>query len=154
MQLAGATMRNVSQGVIGVALLQSMLSGIGFIVAGIPGSGLLALAVLIFGILQLPGIVLVPLIVWAWTAMPAAPALALTAWLIPVALINNVLSPLLMAHGLKTPMPVIFAGVMGGAMAHGIIGLFLGPLVLAVAWELIVAWVKHEEKADPLTLCK
>jgi predicted PurR-regulated permease PerM len=144
-QLAGATIRNVSQGVIGVALLQAILSGLGFAVAGIPGSGLLALAVLIFGILQFPSIVLLPAIVWSWTAMPAAEALVFTAYFVPVSLINNILSPIVMAHGLKTPMLVIFTGVMGGALTHGIIGLFLGPIVLAVTWELIMAWASQED---------
>src|SRR6185312_3576447 len=122
-KLAGATIRNVSQGLIGIAILQAILSGLGFIIAGIPGSGLLALAVLIFGILQLPGIVLFPVIIWTWTAMQPTVALALTAYLVPVSLINNVLSPIVMAHGLGTPMPVIFVGVIGGAITHGIIGL-------------------------------
>jgi predicted PurR-regulated permease PerM len=108
---------------------------------------LLALAVLIFGILQFPGIVLLPAIIWSWTAMPAMEALVFTAYFVPVGLINNVLSPIVMAHGLKTPMPIIFIGVMGGALTHGIIGLFLGPIVLAVTWELIVAWVAQDEAA-------
>jgi len=131
--------------VIGIALLQAILSGFAFAVAGIPAAGLLALAVLIFGILQLPGVVLLPVIIWSWTAMQPIAALILTAYLIPVSLINNVLGPIVMAHGLKTPKLVIFVGVIGGAFAHGIIGLFIGPIILAVTWELIVAWFKHEE---------
>jgi predicted PurR-regulated permease PerM len=146
-QLARATIRNVSQGVIGIALLQAMLSGLAFVVAGIPGSGLLALAVLISGILQFPGIVMLPVTIWSWTAMPLTAALAFTAYMVPVGLINNILSPIVMAHGLKTPMLVIFTGMMGGAVAHGIIGLFLGPIVLAVTWELIVAWAAREDAA-------
>jgi predicted PurR-regulated permease PerM len=149
-QLAGATIRNVSQGLIGVALLQAILSGLGFVIAGVPGSGLLTLAVLIFGIFQLPGIVLLPAIIWAWSAMPTGAALAFTAFMVPVSLINHFLSPIVMAHGLKTPMVVIFIGVIGGALAHGLIGLFLGPIVLAVTWELIVAWVKYEEASARL----
>ena len=145
LKLAGATIRNVSQGVIGIALLQAILAGLGFLVAGIPGSGLLALAVLISGILQVQGLVVIPVLIWVWTSMQTTTALALTAYLAPVGLINNVLSPIVMAHGLKTPMLVIFVGLMGGAVAHGIIGLFIGPIVLAVTWELIVAWFKHEE---------
>ncbi|MGO9986542.1 MAG: AI-2E family transporter [Rhodomicrobium sp.] len=148
-QLAGTTIQNVSQGVVGIALLQAILSGLGFMVAGIPGSGLLALAVLIFGILQFPSIVLLPVMIWSWVTMPLTAALVFTAYIVPVGLINNILSPIVMAHGLKTPMLVIFIGVMGGAVAHGIIGLFLGPIVLAVTWELIVAWVKHEEAPTP-----
>jgi predicted PurR-regulated permease PerM len=148
-QLAGTTIRNVAQGVIGIALLQATLSGLAFVIAGVPGSGLLALAVLIFGILQFPGIVMLPVTIWSWTAMPLTAALAFTAYMIPVGLINNLLSPIVMAHGLKTPMLVIFTGVMGGAVAHGIIGLFLGPIVLAVTWELIVAWGAQEDAVLP-----
>jgi predicted PurR-regulated permease PerM len=77
--------------------------------------------------------------------MDTTTALALTAYLVPVGLLNNVLNPIVMAHGLKTPMLVIFIGLMGGALAHGIIGLFVGPIVLAVTWELAAAWIKHEE---------
>src|SRR5271165_4533984 len=141
MKLAGATIRNVSQGVIGVSILQSLLAGAGFIVAGVPGSGLLALAVLVFGILQFPGIVFLPVIIWGWMALAFPAALALTAYLVPVSLINNFVSPIVMAHGLQTPMIVIFIGVLGGAIAYGIIGLFIGPIILAVTWELIAAWL-------------
>jgi predicted PurR-regulated permease PerM len=144
LKLAGATIRNVSQGVIGISLLQAIFAGLGFLVAGLPGSGLLALAVLISGILQVQGLVVLPVLVWVWASMPTTTALVLTAYLLPVGLLNNVLGPIVMAHGLKTPMLVIFIGLMGGAVAHGIIGLFIGPIVLAVTWELIAAWMKHE----------
>jgi len=145
LKLAVATIRDVSQDVIGIAVLQAILAGLGFLVAGVPGSGLLALAVLISGILQVQGLVVIPVLIWVWTSMQTTTALALTAYLAPVGLINNVLGPIVMAHGLKTPILVIFVGLMGGAVAHGIIGLFIGPIVLAVTWELIVAWFKHEE---------
>ena len=149
LKLTGATTRNVAQGVIGIALLQAVLAGLGFLFAGLPGSGFLALAVLISGILQVQGLVFIPVLVWTWTSMPATTALGLTAYLVPVGLLNNVLSPIVMAHGLRTPMVVIFIGLMGGAVAHGIIGLFLGPIVLAVTWELISAWLKREEAVTP-----
>ena len=145
LRLAGATIRNISQGVIGISLLQAILAGLGFLVAGIPESGLLAIAVLISGILQIQGLVVFPVLVWIWASMQTTTALALTAYLLPVGLLNNVLGPIVMAHGLKTPMLVIFVGLMGGAVAHGIIGLFIGPIILAVAWELIAAWFKHGE---------
>ncbi len=148
-QLAGAAIRNVAQGVIGLTLLQAILFGLGFAIAGVPGSGLLALASFIFGILQIPWIVLLPVILWSWTAMQTTAALAFTAYSGLVSLINNVLSSVVMAQGLKTPALVIFIGLIGGAVAHGIIGLFLGPIVLAVTWELIVAWVKREEAPRP-----
>jgi predicted PurR-regulated permease PerM len=143
-RLAGATIRNVSQGVIGIALLQAILAGLGFLVAGIPGSGFLALGVLVTGILQVQGLLFIPVLAWIWTSMDTTTALALTAYLGPVGLINNVLGPIVMSHGLSTPMLVIFIGLIGGAVAHGVIGLFIGPIVLAVTWELIAAWMKHE----------
>jgi predicted PurR-regulated permease PerM len=142
--LAGATIRNVSQGVIGIALLQTILSGVAFAIAGVPGSGLLALAVFIFGILQLPGIVLIPAIIWGWASLTPPAALAFTVYMLPVTLINNVLSPIVMARGLQTPTIVIFIGVLGGLAAHGVIGLFVGPIILAVTWELVLAWVEQE----------
>ena len=143
--LAGATIRNVSQGVIGLSFLQAILAGLGFLVAGIPGSGFLALGVLITGILQIQGLLFIPVLIWIWTTMETKTALALTAYLGPVGVLNNVLSPIVMAHGLKTPMLVIFVGLLGGVVAQGIIGLFVGPIVLAVTWEFIAAWIKHEE---------
>jgi predicted PurR-regulated permease PerM len=144
-ELAGATIRNVSRGVIGISLLQALLAGIGLMVAGVPAAGLITLAVLILGIIQIgPSVILIPVIVWSWITMDMAKALMLTAYLVPVNLLDNVLRPIVLAHGLTTPMPVIFVGVIGGTLAHGVIGLFVGPVVLAVAWELLVAWTRGE----------
>jgi predicted PurR-regulated permease PerM len=119
--LAGTTIRNVAQDVIGIALLQAVLAGLGFVAVGLPCSGVFALAVLVFAIIQLPGLVLIPVIIWSWTALHTIPAMMLSMHLVAVALINNVVGPLVMAHGLKTPKLVIFAGVIGGALAHGVI---------------------------------
>ena len=145
LELTGATIRNISQGVVGLSFLQAILAGVGLLVAGIPGAGLLAIAVLIFGILQIQGLLFIPVFLWIWTSFDFTTALGLTAYLGPVSILNNVLSPIVMAHGLKTPMLVIFVGLMGGVVAHGIIGLFIGPIVLAVTWELFTAWIRHEE---------
>ena len=145
-QLAGATIRNVSRGVIGIALLQSSLAGAGFLAAGIPAAGILAFLSLLLGIVQIgPAIVFLPIILWSWTAMETAHALMFTAYMIPVGLLDNFLKPMLMARGLLTPMPVIIVGVIGGTIAYGIIGLFLGPIVLSVAWELMTAWLHAGE---------
>ena len=148
-QLAGATIRSVSQGVIGISLLQSLLAGIGLIAAGIPGAGLIALCVLILGIIQIgPSLIVIPVIVWAWITMETTTALLFTAYMVPVNLLDNVLKPIIMARGLTTPMPVIFVGVLGGALSNGLIGLFIGPIVLAVAWDLLVTWVREEKSAS------
>jgi predicted PurR-regulated permease PerM len=148
--LAGATIRNVSRGVIGVALIQSLLVGLVLILAGLPGAGLAAFAVLVLCIVQIgPAPVLVPVLIWAWMAQPTTTALVLTVLLVPVMLMDNVLKPLLMARGLSTPMLVILTGVIGGTLTHGLVGLFLGPIVLAVFYDLVVAWTRLGTPADP-----
>jgi predicted PurR-regulated permease PerM len=149
MQLAGATIRNVSQGVIGVSLLQALLAGIGLMVAGVPGASLIAFGVLILGIIQIgPTVILVPVIIWSWMTMETSAALLFTAYIVPVNLIDNVLRPIIFTRGLKTPMLVIIVGVIGGTLSNGIIGLFVGPIVLAVAWDLLVAFVRDDDDSS------
>lgn len=145
---AGATIRAVSRGVIGISVLQALLAGIGMMVAGVPQASLIAFAVLVFGIVQIgPSIILIPLIIWYWTAMDTGSALLFTAYMVPVNLIDNFLRPIVMGRGLKTPILVILIGVIGGTLAYGITGLFLGPIVLAVIWELLTAWIREQEEA-------
>jgi predicted PurR-regulated permease PerM len=111
-RLAGATIRSVSRGVIGIALLQAFLGGAGFLAVGVPAAGVLAFVALLLGILQIgPSILFVPVVIWSWWAMEPMHALVFTAYMVPVGLIDNVLRPFLMARGLTTPMPVIIVGV-------------------------------------------
>ena len=146
MQLAGATIRNVSQGVIGVSLLQALLAGIGLMAVGVPGASLIAFGVLVLGIIQIgPSVILIPVIIWSWMTKETSTALIFTAYMVPVNLIDNVLRPIIFSRGLKTPMLVIIVGVIGGTLSNGIIGLFVGPIVLAVAWDLLVAFVGERE---------
>ncbi|RXG91978.1 AI-2E family transporter [Bradyrhizobium zhanjiangense] len=142
LELAGATIRAVSQGVIGVAIVQALLAGICFKLAGLPSAGLLAIIVLLLSIVQIgAAIVLLPVVVWIWMDKDVTVALLLTVYLVAVGLLDNVLKPLLMGRGLTTPTLVILIGVIGGTLAHGIIGLFIGPIILSVAWELAAAWI-------------
>ncbi len=152
LELAGATIRAVSQGVIGVAIIQSLLAGIGFKLAGIPSAGLLAFAVLLLTIVQIgAAIVLFPVIIWIWFDKDFTTALLLTVFLAIVGVLDNVLKPLVMGRGLTTPTLVIFVGVIGGTLAHGIVGLFIGPIILSLAWELTVAWIRTDRaKAESL----
>jgi predicted PurR-regulated permease PerM len=139
--LAGATIRAVSQGVIGVSVLQALLAGLGLTVAGIPGASVITSAVLILGIVQVgPSIVIIPAVIWAWITMETTTALLFTAYMVPVNLLDNILKPIVMTRGLRTPMLVIAIGVLGGTLSYGITGLFLGPIVLTVIWELIAVW--------------
>jgi predicted PurR-regulated permease PerM len=143
---AGATIRAVSRGVIGISVLQALLAGIGLMVAGIPQASLITFAVLVLGIIQIgPSIVIIPVIIWSWTFMDTKSALLFTAYMVPVNLLDNLLRPLVMGRGLKTPMLVILFGVIGGTLAYGITGLFLGPIILAVIWELFVSWIDDEK---------
>jgi predicted PurR-regulated permease PerM len=145
LKLAGSTIRNVSRGVVGIALVQSFLAGLGFLAAGVPAAGFLSFIALVLAIIQIgPAILFIPIIVWSWTAMETSNALMFTAYMVPVGLVDNVLRPIVMARGLTTPMPVIFIGVVGGTLAYGISGLFLGPIVLSVTWALLVAWVQED----------
>jgi predicted PurR-regulated permease PerM len=139
--LAGATIRNISRGIIGIAILQALLAGIGLLFAGVPAAGLFSFLVLFLGIIQIgPSVVIVPLIIWSWFAMDTTVAILFTLYMVPVNLLDNVLRPLV-ARGLRTPMPVILIGVLGGTLAHGLMGLFVGPIVLSIAWQLLVAWI-------------
>lgn len=149
-EIAGSTIRNVSQGVIGVALLQAALLGLGMLVAGVPFAGALTFVCLVLAIVQVgPNIVMIPVVIWAWFTMPLVTAAIFTVYTAPLLLLDNVLRPILMARGLQTPMPVILAGVICGTLAGGLIGLFVGPVVLAVFYDLLTAWMAagpHEEK--------
>jgi predicted PurR-regulated permease PerM len=147
--LAGKTIRSVSQGVIGIALVQAFLFGIGLKFAGFASAGLLAFVVMLLSILQIgAAIVLIPCVVWIWVTKDIVPALLITVYLVLVGLMDNVLKPLLMSRGLTTPMPVLFIGLLGGTLAHGIVGLFIGPIVLAVGWELMTAWIRDDQARD------
>lgn len=142
LEITGATIRNVSQGVIGVALLQSALLGIGMLVADVPFAGAITFVCLVLAIVQVgPNIVMIPVIVWAWFYMPALHAGLFSVYTAPLLLVDNVLRPIVMARGLQTPMAVILAGVICGTLAGGLIGLFVGPVVLAVFYDLVVVWV-------------
>lgn len=141
-ELAGATIRAVSRGVIGISILQAVIGGAGMSLAGVPGASLLTLAILVLGIIQIgPMLIVAPLVVWSWTTMTVGPALALTACMATVSFIDNVLKPFVLTHGLASPRLVTFIGVIGGVLAYGFAGLFVGPVVLAVAWDLANAWI-------------
>jgi len=146
--MAAATIRNVSRGVIGVAILQAILAAIGLVVADVPAAELIAIGVLVLAIIQIgPNILLIPVIIWVWTAMPTMTAVLFTAYMVPVMLFDNFLKPMLMARGLDTPMIVIFIGVIGGTLSYGLPGVFIGPVVLAVFYDLVTNWVLSADAA-------
>jgi len=141
--LCTATIRAVALGVIGIAFIQMLLVGIAFVVMGIPGAGLLALAILLLGIMQVPvTVITVPVIAFVIVTQGANMAtIVFAVYTLLAGLSDNVLKPLLLARGLEVPMPVVLIGALGGMVANGIIGLFIGPVVLAVAYRLFWEWV-------------
>jgi predicted PurR-regulated permease PerM len=146
--LAGATIRTVAQGVIGIAVLQALLAGIVLKIAGVPHANVLAFAVLVLGIIQIGSTpIFIPVIIWVWSVKDVGASVVITILLVLVGLADNALKPLLMGRGMSTPVIVIFIGVLGGTLAHGLLGLFVGPIVLAVAWELLTAWGRQQQAA-------
>jgi predicted PurR-regulated permease PerM len=144
--LCTATIRAVAQGVVGIAFIQMLLIGIGFVVMGIPGAGLLALAVLLIGIMQLPAtLITVPVIVFVMVTRGVGSAtIAFAVYEIVAGLADNVLKPVLLGRGVAVPMPVILIGALGGMVSGGVIGLFIGPVMLAVGYQLFWRWVRDQ----------
>ena len=146
--LAGATIRSVSQGVIGLSILYALVTGLGLQLAGVPGASTLAFLMLLLNILQIgPVVVTVPIVIWAWMTKDPLSAFMLTAFVATTGILEGVLKPIMMGRGLRTPMIVILLGALGGTLAHGVIGLFVGPVILAVAWELSAAWFSIDRTA-------
>ena len=140
--LAGQAIRGVALGVVVTALVQSALGGIGLAVAGVPFAGVLTAIMFALCIAQLgPILVLLGATAWAYYALGAGWGTFLLVWSLVVGLMDNFLRPILIRRGADLPLLLIFAGVIGGLVAFGIIGIFVGPVVLAVAYTLLDSWV-------------
>lgn len=139
-----STVRSVAVGVIGIAFIQSVLGGIGMMLAGVPAAGLLAIIVLIIAIAQLPPLlVLGPVAFYVFSMQSNTVGIIFLVWIIIVSFADMVLKPLLLGRGVSVPMPVILLGAIGGMITAGIVGLFIGAIVLALGYELLRAWLNH-----------
>jgi predicted PurR-regulated permease PerM len=140
--LTEAIVRSVTKGILGVALIQAILAGIGFMVMGIPGAGLLALLCLLLSTVQI-GIVPItlPIVIYVFSTADTVPAVLFLIWSILVGSLDNVLKPILLGRGVDVPTAVIFVGAIGGFITSGIIGLFVGAVVLVLGYKLLLAWV-------------
>lgn len=147
--LCTATIRAVAQGVIGIAFIQMLLIGAGFVFKGVPGAGLLAIAILLLGIMQLPAtLITIPVIAFVFfTEGATLGTIVFGIYIFVAGLADNVLKPLLLGRGVDVPMPVVLIGALGGMVTGGIIGLFIGPVLLAVGYKLFWQWVD-----TPLTI--
>jgi predicted PurR-regulated permease PerM len=145
-----ATIRAVAQGVIGVAMIQAIAVGVTLFVAGVPLPGLLALIVLMLGIAQIPALlVILPAILYIWMSgdYGNASAIVYSVALFVAGIVDNVLKPLMLGRGVDAPMPVILLGALGGMASAGLVGLFVGAVLLALGYQIFMSWVHHDPAA-------
>lgn len=148
--LGTATIRGVMQGVIGVAFIQSILSAIGMVLVGVPAAGIWAGLVMILAIIQLPPILILgPIAAWVFSFADTTPAVIFLIWAVIVSGCDGFLKPILMGRGVDAPMLVILIGALGGMMLSGIIGLFVGAVVVAITYTLFMAWIEEEQDTQP-----
>lgn len=140
--LAAATIRSVTTGIIGVALIQSVFAALGFIVARLPGAGVWALIFLFAAVLQVGALALIPAVIYMFAIASTTKALVFLGWCVIVGLMDNVLKPLLLGRGVAVPMAVVFLGAIGGLLTFGTVGLFVGAIVLSVGYKLCLAWLE------------
>ena len=139
------TIQNVAAGVLGVAVVQTTLMGVGLIVADIPLAAVWIIVILIMTIAQIPVLLFnIPMIIYLFAFRDPLPAALWSAYFVVMGLMDNYLKPLIMGKGANVPMLVIFLGAIGGFMAFGFIGLFLGAIILSLAYKLYVTWVSYE----------
>ena len=148
--LAGQAVRAVALGVVVTAIVQSAATGIGLFVCGIPYAMVLTAIVFMLCIAQLgPVLVLLPAVGWLyWSGQPVWGTVLLV-WTLLVGTLDNVLRPMLIKRGADLPLILIFAGVIGGLVSMGIIGLFIGPVVLAVTYRLLESWIADIDRVTP-----
>ena len=144
------TIRSVVKGILLVAIIQTLLSFIGFKLIGLPAAGIFSMLVLFAAIIQLPvTLAVIPAIAMAFSITDnTTHAVLFTVYIVIVSLLDNFLKPILLSKGLQTPTIVIFLGAIGGVILHGIIGLFVGTVVLALAHRFYVYWVNSAEEAE------
>ena len=145
--LAGQAIRGVALGVGVTALVQSALGGIGLAIVGIPFAGLLTAMMLMLCIAQLgPALVLIPAVIWVYWSGDTGWGTFLLVWSVIVVALDNFLRPVLIKLGADLPLLLILAGVIGGLFAFGLVGIFVGPVVLAVAYTLLGEWISDEDE--------
>ena len=149
--LSTATIRAVAMGVLGVALIQAIVIGLALILAGIPFAGVLAVITLVLGVAQIPALLItLPAIAYIWMSgsYETTPAVIYTVLLVIAGFADNVLKPILLGRGVDAPMPVILLGALGGMVSAGLLGMFAGAVLLALGYQLFMAWVADTDEAE------
>ena len=141
-RLAGQAIRSVAMGIVVTALVQAVVAGAGLAISGVPFAAVLSAVILLLCIVQLgPILVLIPAVVWLYWSGDTVWGTVLLVWSLVVSVMDNVLRPILIRKGADLPLPLIIGGVIGGLISFGVVGLFIGPVVLAVTYTLLVDWV-------------
>ena len=142
--LSVATIRSVTNGILGVAAIQAVLAGIGFFVMGVPHGGILAAIVLVTAIIQVPALlIMLPIAAWVFSFAETVPATIFAIYAVLVSLSDNFLKPMLLGRGVDLPALIVLIGAIGGMIRFGVIGLFVGAVILGLGYTIIGDWIRH-----------
>ncbi|HTS52509.1 MAG TPA: AI-2E family transporter [Burkholderiales bacterium] len=148
--VAGNTVRGVVYGILGTALVQAVMAGLGFVIAGVPGAALLALLTFFLSVVPMgPPLIWLPAAIWLFQQGSSGLGIFMLVWGVAVSSVDNVVKPWLISQGSDMPFILIFFGVLGGALAFGFIGVFLGPTLLAVGFRMVEEWVSPLAATSP-----
>ena len=146
--LSGGAIRAVALGIVVTALVQSAIGGIGLVVTGVPHPLLLSCIMVMLGVAQIgPGPVLIGAVIWLYVSGENFWGTVMIVWSLVTTSLDNILRPVLIKRGADLPLVLVFAGVLGGLLAFGLVGLFVGPVILAVTYTLLIAWVQREDSS-------
>jgi predicted PurR-regulated permease PerM len=139
------TIRSVVKGILGVAFVQTFMAGLGFFIAGVPAAGLWTFFCLIFAIIQVGvGPIVIPVIIYLFNTADTTTAVVFLIWGIIIMISDNILKPILLGRGAPVPMLVVFLGSIGGFIASGFLGLFLGAVILSLGYKLFQTWIAKD----------
>jgi predicted PurR-regulated permease PerM len=143
------TVRNVVKGILGVAVIQAAMAGLGFFIAGVPFAGIWTVLCLILAIVQVGvGPIAIPIAIYMFSVTDTLTASLLAGWLVITLISDNVLKPILLGRGAPAPMLVIFMGAIGGFIFNGFLGLFLGAVILTIGYKLLITWMNKDVVTD------
>ncbi len=144
LKVAGDTVRGVVYGILGTAFCQAVMAGIGFLIAGVPGAGFLGFLTFFLSVIPVgPPLIWLPASLWLFHQGSTGWGIFMLIWGVAVSSVDNFVKPWLISQGSDMPFLLIFLGVLGGALAFGFIGVFIGPTLLAVGYRLVEEWAMH-----------
>lgn len=150
-EVAGGTIRGVVYGILGTAMAQGLMAFVGFTIAGVPAAVLLGLVTFLISVIPMgPPLIWIPASIWVFQNGSVGMGIFMLLWgALAISSIDNIIRPLIISQGNKMPFVLIFMGVLGGGLAFGLIGIFLGPTLLAVSFRLGEEWLAYRKQAKP-----